>query len=408
MANRPKRNPPDFLFLFLTIALTAFGLLMVYSASAMVSTFERDGDSLFYTIRQASAVMLGLVLMIICMNLSHTKLRKLVFLFWVGTLGLLVLVLVIGNGDESFGARSWIDLGLFNLQPSELAKLAIVLYLSVVISNKGEKMQDLKKGLIPCLVIIGMTSGLIILQRDFGTAAILTLGAFSVLWVGGMRTKHLFGIGSLMTLVTIAYLFMPLLTSQTNGLYRIARFKTFQDPWLDPTDTGYQMINSLYAFGHGGLSGTGIGNSIQKLHFLTQAHSDFIFAIIGEELGFLKAAVFLVIYVAFIWRGILISLRNPDKFASLAGTGIMLMMGIQALINLLGVTNTIPMTGVTLPLISYGGSSVLATLMSIGIVLGISREQVTPSRSQAKPAPGNRKRTASDPSTRSRSALPGR
>ncbi|WP_058301679.1 putative lipid II flippase FtsW [Gorillibacterium timonense] len=384
MAKRPKRNPPDYLFLFLTVALTAFGLLMVYSASSMVSTFERNGDSLYYTIKQAIAVILGFVLMIFFMNLSYTKLRKLVFLFWIGTIGLLMLVLLIGNGDEKFGARSWIDLGLFNLQPSELAKLAIVLYLAVVITNKGDKLKQFKKGLFPCLVIVGITSGLILLQPDFGSAAILILGAFAVLWAGGMRNKHLFTIGGIAGVVMTFYMFLPSLLHPEKGNYRLERFHTLRDPWIDPLKSGYQMINSLYAFGHGGFTGTGIGNSIQKQHFLTQSYSDFIFAIIGEELGFLKAALFLLVYVAFIWRGILISLRNPDKFASLSGVGIMMMMGIQALINLLGVTNTIPMTGVTLPLISYGGSSILVTLMSLGIVLGISREQTVSAKSKAK------------------------
>lgn len=387
MAKRSERNSPDYLFLFLTVALTAFGLLMVYSASSMVSTFERDGDSLYYTTKQAIAVILGFGLMLFFMNLHYAKLRKLVFLFWIGTIGLLLLVLIIGNGDEKFGARSWIDLGPFNLQPSELAKLAIVLYLSVVITNKGDKLKQFKKGLFPCLIIMGFTAGLILLQPDFGSAAILILGAFAVLWAGGMRTRHLLTLGGLAGVVLTLYMFLPSILHPTKANYRLQRFHTLRNPWLDPLDTGYQMINSLYAFGHGGLSGTGIGNSIQKLHFLSQSYSDFIFAIIGEELGFLKTALFLLVYGAFIWRGILISLRNPDKFASLSGVGIMMMLGIQAFINLLGVTNSIPMTGVTLPLISYGGTSILVTLMSLGIVLGISREQTASAKHRSRTAP---------------------
>jgi len=386
MAKRPLRNPPDYLFLFLTVALTAFGLLMVYSASSVVSTFNHKGDSLYYMTKQAMAVGLGFALMLFFMNFHYSKLRKLIFPFWLGTLGLLALVLFIGNGDKQFGARSWIDLGPFNLQPSELAKLAITLYLAVVITNKGDKLQQFKKGLFPCLVIIAVTSGFILLQPDFGSAAILILGAFAVLYAGGMRTRHLLALGGLAGGAMTLYMLLPSILHPNEANYRLQRFQTMRNPWNDPTDTGYQMINSLYAFGHGGFTGTGIGGSIQKLHFLTQAYSDFIFAVIGEELGFFKTALFLLVYVAFIWRGILISLRNPDKFASLAGVGIMMMVGIQALINLLGVTNTIPMTGVTLPLISYGGSSVMVTLMSLGIVLGISREQVASAKSRTRSA----------------------
>ena len=382
MAKRPLRNPPDYLFLFLTVALTAFGLLMVYSASSAISAFFNKGDSLYYMRKQAVAVAIGFVLMIFFMNFHYSKLRKLVALLWLGTLGLLVLVLIIGS--KMFGAKSWINLGLFNLQPSELAKLAIVLYLAVVITNKEDKLQQFKQGLMPCLVIIGITAGFILLQPDFGSAAILILGSIAVLWAGGMRTRHLLTLGGIAGGVLTLYMLLPSLLHPNSYNYRLQRFQTLRDPWLDPTASGYQIINSLYAFGHGGLTGTGIGGSIQKLHFLTQSYSDFIFAIIGEELGFLKTALFLLVYVAFIWRGILISLRNPDRFASLAGVGIMMMMAIQALVNLLGVTNTIPMTGVTLPLISYGGSSIMFTLMSLGIVLGISREQTVSSKSPAK------------------------
>ncbi|MBC8078998.1 MAG: putative lipid II flippase FtsW [Gorillibacterium sp.] len=371
--NQSRKNSPDYLFLFLTMILTAFGLLMVYSASSMISAYENKGDSLRFVITQGIAVGLGLFMMLILMNVHYSLIRKLVFLLWFGNLFLLVLVLFIGNGDT---AKSWIDLGPINLQPSEFAKLAVILYLAVVVTNKGEKIKKFKKGLFPCLMIIGMTGGLIMLQPDFGSTAILVLGAFAVLWVGGMRTKHLLTIGVFTGSLVFLKIFLPSFLNPKEPNYQLERFLTMLDPWRDPTDSGYQMINSLYAFGHGGLTGAGMGNSIQKLHFLTQSYSDFIFSIIGEELGFLMTVVFLIIYSLFVWRGIIVSLRCPNKFASLAGVGIMSTIGIQALINLLGVTNTIPMTGVTLPLISYGGSSILATLISIGIVLGISREQI--------------------------------
>lgn len=388
MKNPPRtRRSPDYLLLFLTVILTAFGLLMVYSASSMVSVYANKGASTNYLITQSIAAALGFFAMLVLMNFRHTFLRKFVFLFWVANMILLALVPFIGNGKEQYGANSWINIGFMNLQPTEFAKLAVLLYLAVVVTNKGDKIKQLKNGLIPCLVIIGLTVGLILLQPDYGSAAILGLGALSLLWVGGMRNKHLFGVMGFVGLAALIK-FLPSLINPGSGDYKVSRIQTWLDPWGDSGDTGYQIINSLYAFGHGGLTGAGIGNSIQKLHFLTQSYSDFIFSIIGEELGFLMTSVFLLVYVLFIWRGIVVSLRNPDKFASLAGVGIMSMMGIQALINLLGVTNTIPMTGVTLPLISSGGSSLLATLASLGIVLSISREQSVP-----EPAKGKRRQS---------------
>ena len=367
-------HAPDYLLLFLTIILTVFGLLMVYSASSMVSAYDNNGDSLRYVIRQGVAAALGLFAMLVLMNIHYSLLRKLVFLFWVVNIGMLAVVPFIGNGKSEHGANSWIDMGFMNIQPTEFAKLAVILYLAVVITNKGDKIKQLKNGLFPCLVIVGFTAGLILLQPDFGSAAILGVGALAMLWIGGMRNKHMLGILGIGGIGAFALL-LPAILNPTIDDYKFYRIQTWLNPGMDQNDTGYQIINSLYAFGHGGLTGAGIGNSIQKLHFLTQSYSDFIFSIIGEELGFLMTSVFLLVYVLFVWRGIVVSLRNPDKFASLAGVGIMAMIGIQALINLLGVTNTIPMTGVTLPLISSGGSSILATLASLGIVLSISREQ---------------------------------
>jgi cell division protein FtsW len=168
---------------------------------------------------------------------------------------------------------------------------------------------------------------------------------------------------------------LSFLSDPQHAGYRIQRFTAFMDPWADPTDTGFHLVQSLYAFGHGGFWGAGFGQSIQKLHYLPEAHNDFIFAIIGEEFGFFGTLIFLVAYLLFLWRGIVIALRCPDPFGNLAGMGIVSMIAVQALINLGGVTNTIPLTGVTLPLISYGGSSMLLTLTSMGILLNISREQ---------------------------------
>lgn len=374
--NSSRKATPDFLLLFLTLALVAFGLLMVFSASSMVSAYHKLGDSLYYVKRQAISAGIGFAGMLFFMNFSYHKLRKWTFPFFIAVIGALMLVLVIGNGDTEFGARSWIDLGPMNLQPSEFAKLAVILYLAALISNRGERLQDFKQGLLPCLIIVGIVAFLILLQPDVGSCAILVLGAMIVILVGGANLKHMAGLAGLGAIGAALYLTIPMLLHPDKSSYKIKRITTMFDPWSDKSDSGYQLVNSLYAFGHGGLTGTGLGKSVQKLHFLTQSYSDFIFAIIGEELGFIGSALFLLIYALFIWRGIVVSLRCPDTFASLVGVGIMGMLAVQTLINVGGVTNTIPMTGVTLPLISYGGSSIMATMISMGIVLNISRDQM--------------------------------
>ncbi|WP_052339173.1 putative lipid II flippase FtsW [Gorillibacterium massiliense] len=375
MDSKTKRKPPDYLLFFLTLALGAFGILMVFSASSMVSTYDNGGNSLVFAKKQIIAFAMGIVGMFIFMNMSYAKLRKLVFPLFCCIIIMLILVLMIGNGDQ-YGSRSWIDLGPLNLQPSEFAKLGIVLYLAALITNKGDKLSNFKNGLLPCLVVTGVVAFLILLEGDMGSASILLGGSAIVILVGGARIFHTVVIGASGLFVGALYIFMPMLKDPTKTSYRIERLTAMRNPFGDMQNSTWQIANSLFAFGHGGLTGTGIGNSIQKLHFLSQAHSDFIFAIIGEELGFIKTAIFLLVYALFIWRGIVVSLRCSDKFASLAGIGIMSMIGVQALINIGGVTNTIPMTGVTLPLISYGGSSALAVLLSMGIVLGISREPV--------------------------------
>jgi cell division protein FtsW len=368
--NPSRRGTPDFLLLIMTFALIAFGLLMVYSASSMSASLYYQ-DSLHFIKRQAIAVALGLILMMFFMNVHYSKLKK-----WAVPLFLLVLIMLLlvpFIGVENKGATSWFALGPLNLQPAEFAKLSLIIYLTALIHKKGERFYEFKKGLLPTLIIIGLYCGLIMLQPDFGSTIILGLIAALVILVGGANLKHFFSLTICGLLLASLVVLIPFLKDQNT--FRSDRISAFLNPWADPLGSGYHITQSLMAFGHGGISGTGFGQSIQKLGFLPAPHNDFIFAIIGEELGFIGSSLFLLFYLLFLWRGILISLRCKDSFGSLLGVGIMGMIGIQALINLGGVTNTIPLTGVTLPFISYGGSSILVLMASIGIVLGLSREQ---------------------------------
>jgi len=369
--NPPQRGTPDFFLLSLTIALIGFGLVMVFSASYSI-TFQ--DDPLSYTKKQALWAIMGTFVMFITMNTSYHKVKKLFIPFFLFVLLLLILVLMIGEVRN--GAKSWFDLGPFGGQPTEFAKIGIILYLSVMIGRKGEKLKDFKTGLMPLLFMVGIVCFLIMLQPDLGSTVILLITASLVIVVGGARKKHIFwlaGIGaSLFVLAIMAEMWIAKIREVPS--YRLRRLTSYINPWEDPLFSGHQLIQSWYALGHGGLTGAGFGQSIQKLHYLPFAHNDFIFAIIGEELGFIGASIFLFVYLLFIWRGLLVALRCSDVTGMLVGIGIVGMISIQVLINVGGVIGAIPITGVTLPFISYGGTSLLSTMFAVGILLSISRE----------------------------------
>lgn len=372
--NEPRRGTPDFMLLLLTFLLVGFGLVMVFSASSVVALAKEkfNNDPLYFVKKQAIFAVAGTVGMFFLMNVPASLLRPLLRPAFLAVLVLLALVPFFGI--EVNGATSWFYFGKFGLQPSEFAKTAVILYLALLISKKGEKFRDLKKGLLPAVIIVGIVAGLIMMQPDFGSTMILVLAASLLIVVGGANLKHIFLAVSSIAVIASLALSMYVLSSDSLG-YRMDRISCYLNPWFDQKSACYQIVQSLYAFGHGELTGAGFGQSIQKMHYLPEPHNDFIFAIIGEELGFFGIILFLLCYLALLWRGIIVSLRCPDSFGSLAGVGIVGLIGIQALINMGGVTGTIPMTGVTLPFISYGGSSLLVSMCSIGILLSISREQ---------------------------------
>ncbi|NEW05435.1 putative lipid II flippase FtsW [Paenibacillus sp. SYP-B3998] len=370
--NPPRRGTPDFLLLFLAFVLVCFGLAMVFSASSMTSAYKYN-DPWFFTKKQLIAVGLGSVFMLLSMNIHYSKFKKLVIpAFFMIVVALIFVVFT----SKANGASSWYNIGKFGIQPTEFAKLIVVLYLASLISNKEEKFRNFKNGLLPALLVVGFVSFLIMLQPDFGSCFILLACSLIVIIVGGSNLKHIFMLGTGLLSIAGMVVALYLLKGTTDVKnYRVNRLTSFMDPWSDHTNTGYQVTQSLFAFGHGGLSGAGFGQGIQKLHYLPEAHNDFIFAIIGEELGFIGSALFILVFLLFIWRGILVAVRSPDMFGMVAGVGIMGMFAFQALINIGGVTGAIPLTGVTLPFISSGGSSMMVCLISMGVLLSISREQ---------------------------------
>ncbi|WP_232699658.1 putative lipid II flippase FtsW [Brevibacillus daliensis] len=371
-----KRGLPDFLLLFLTVLLVGFGITMVMNASSIFAgttdyTYKGcsycGGDALYFVKKQLIFAILGFIIMLFTMNIPFSFYKKHFLMIAFVSVFLLLLLYIPGVSIEINGAHSWIDIGFMNLQPSEVAKLGIIIYLSALVSKKGDKFRDLKSGLIPPLMVTGIFFILILFQPDLGTAAIVLGTAMIIIIAGGARIKQL-----LILIVPPAVLFIG--TYILIKPHALARLTTYSDPWKDPLDTGFQLVQSLLAIARGGGTGAGFGQSLQKYLYLPEAYTDFIFSVIAEELGFIFTALFLLVYLGLLLRGLQISLRCADTFASLAGIGIVSMLALQAMINIGGVTGAIPMTGVTLPFISYGGSSLLISMTSIGILLSVSRE----------------------------------
>ncbi|NGZ73985.1 putative lipid II flippase FtsW [Saccharibacillus alkalitolerans] len=378
-AGTPKA-PPDFQLLILTLILTGFGLLMVFSASSSFTLLgsKFKNDPLYFALPQLQYAVLGVIVMLIAMSIPYKRYKKLFIPMFFFTFIMLIVVLFMKPVN---GAHSWISLGPVSFQPTELAKISTILYLAALISKKGERFRDLRSGFMPVIVIVGVIAGLVMLQPDFGSCMILVSACLLVIYAGGASLKHI--LGSILIVGVVLGLFFgakELLTPKTpdeaiaSSSYKADRIQAYLNPFADPKGSTQNLLNSLIAIGEGGATGAGYGQSVQKLSYLSNPHNDFIFAIIGEEFGFIGTAAFLLLYLYFLWRGLLISLRCPDIFGTLTGVGIVGLIGIQAFVNIGGVSNTIPLTGVTLPFISHGGTSLLITLFSMGILLSISRD----------------------------------
>lgn len=371
-----SKGTPDFQLLVLTLLLVGFGVVMVFSASSNTAAVSKDFnfDAFYFVKRQLMWAVLGFIAMLIAMNIPYQFYKKWFLPLFIVTAVLLLLVPYFGVSIN--GARSWFRLGKISLQPTEIAKIAIVLYLSALITKKGEKFREFKRGLFPVMIIVGFVIGLIMLQPDFGSAFILAITAGIIVIAGGANLKHIFNCAlvGLLGVITVLGINMLIPSSGTDGGYRMGRIQSWLDPFHDAQNASYNLLQSLKAIAHGGWTGAGFGQSIQKLLYLPYPYNDFIFAVIAEELGFIGTTIFLCFYAYFIFRGLLIALRCPDIFGTLVGVGIIGNIAIQAFINIGGVTRTIPITGVTLPFISSGGTSLFITMASVGILLSISRE----------------------------------
>lgn len=352
----------DHVLLLVVVALTSLGVVMVYSASSVMAA-RNFHDGAFFLKRQLLFATIGMVGALITMRVDYQLWRRLAVPLLLVSLALLVVVLLPGVGSKVKGASRWIKLPGFNLQPSEFTKLALIFYLAYSIDKKQDRIRSLSAGFLPYMVVLMILLGLLLKQPDMGSA--LTMAAITVTMLFAAGTRLVFIIGSIM--VAAPFLVYLVLTSS----YRLKRITGFLNPEQDPTGTGWQIIQSRYAFGAGGLFGQGLGEGKQKLFYLPEAHTDFVLAVVGEELGYLAVLVVICLFFALVTRALQIAMAT-DGFGRFLALGIAALFGIQTTVNMFVVTGLFPTKGLALPFLSYGGSSLLISLLAIGILLNIS------------------------------------
>jgi len=352
----------DFRLLFPVLLLVGIGVVMVYSASSALA-LKKFGNEYFFLKKQAVFALIGFLALLICRYFPYRIFRSLTYPMVVLALGLLLAIQLSAWGVSAGGSARWLRFNEISFQPSEFARFSLIIFLGYSMSKKGDRLKDLYVGFLPHILVLGAFMTLIILQPDFGSVVILGVITWFMLFVGGARIFHL--LASLMVLVPFLYFYM------IHAEYRLKRIMSFLDPWQYPTEEGYQIIHSLMAFGSGGIWGAGVGNGFQKLFYLPEPHTDFIFSVIGEELGLLGVLAILGLYGIILWRGISIARNSGDEFGAFLAFGMTLALGLQVCTNM-GVTlGLLPTKGLTLPFLSYGGTSLLMNMASIGILMNI-------------------------------------
>ncbi len=362
MNSKPKQIDP--ILLFIVVALMGVGLVMVYSASSITSLAQMS-DGLYYFKRQLLWVIVGLVAMLLTSGIPYHKLEK----FAVPLLGvaifLLVLVLIPGVARDIGGAKRWIRFGSIGFQPSEFAKMCFVLYMAHSISARQKVIGSFMHGMLPDLIVTGIVFALIYKEPNLSTATLIGGTYFAMYFLGNGSLANLGGLAACGIVMVVSLMF--------GASYRMRRFTAFLDPWENAKTSGYHIIQSLVAIGSGGIWGLGLGESRQKFFILPERHTDFIFAITCEELGLIGGVAVLLLFFILIWRGLYIASRAPTMFGFLTAAGITCVIGLQVVVNISVVLSLMPTTGVTLPFISYGGSSTLFLAIGVGILLNISR-----------------------------------
>lgn len=353
------------LLLFDVIFLMLFGLLMIYSSSSIWSEYK-FGNSFHYVLYQGIFIIISIILMIILSRIDYHVYYKLSTKLLITSIILLVLVLIPGIGIIRNGSRSWFGIGGFGIQPSEFAKLALIIFVSKYLEKSNKFIKDYKRGVFPILSVLLLIFGLIMLEPDFGTGMIIVVSIIALLFISGVNMKFFLILGGVGIIGIIGLIIV--------APYRMDRITSFINPWSDPLGTGFQIIQSLYAIGPGGLLGMGLFNSRQKHFYLPEPQTDFIFSIISEELGVLGVIIVILLFSILLYTAIKISLKCEDKFGKYLSFGLIFQIIIQTILNLSVVIGLIPVTGVTLPFLSYGGSSLLISSISVGIILSIYKK----------------------------------
>ena len=353
----------DLVILLMAVALTSFGVVMVYSASSVMAV-RKFHDGFYFLKRQGLYALLGFGVMAFAMSYDYEKWRKYAVPILFGCMILLVLVFVPGIGGAAKGASRWIRLPGFNFQPSELAKIALIFYMAYSLDKRQEKVKLFSSGFLPYMVLLAVPIGLLLMQRDMGAALTMGVVAVLMLFAAGTRPRYILGMG----VVALPFAWYLVMTES----YRLRRIKAFLDPWKDPTDSGFQIIQSWLAFGNGGVFGQGLGEGKQKLFYLPEAHTDFILSVVGEELGLIGVLVICAMFFLLVQRGIRVALHAQDNFGRFLAFGIVTLLGIEAFVNMGVVTGLLPTKGLALPFISYGGSSLVVPLFAVGVLLNVS------------------------------------
>ena len=356
---------PDAALIAVTLLLLCAGLVMVYSSSSIMAE-QKFGSQYYFLKRQAAAAIAGFGLLVLFSRLRYAALQKFALPILVASVALLAAVWIPGIGVRVGGAQRWIHLPGFNVQPSEIAKLALVLFSAMLLTRKGNRVREFVPGVLPLLTVGGVLVLLLLAQPDYGAAVTMIALVGIMLFVAGTRVSYMvYGL-----LAAPPCLVLLAATSS----YRWARLLAFFDPWATRSGSGYQIVQSFLAFGAGGWFGAGLGDGRQKLMYLPEAHTDFIFSVVGEELGLAGVTVIVALYATLVWRGFRIAMDAPDPFGAYVALGITSLLGLQAMMNMGVVMGLLPTKGLTLPLMSYGGSSLIVSLTCVGILLAIGMQ----------------------------------
>jgi cell division protein FtsW len=353
----------DITLLFPVLFLVGVGIVMVYSASSALA-LKKFGTSYYFLKKQSIFALLGIVVLVVSCHIPYRVYRSLAYPLLFLAILFLTVILISGFGYSAGGAKRWFRFAGFTFQPSEFARFALVIYLAYSMNRKMDRIKEFSVGFLPHVLVLCLFTVLIMLQPDFGSVVIFGAITWIMLFVGGVRILYL--LGSMVLALPAVYYMM------TGADYRIQRIMSFMNPWQYSGDKGYQVVHSLLAFGTGGIWGAGIGKGYQKLFYLPEPHTDFIFSVIGEELGLVGVLIILGLYSVILWKGISIARNSPDAFGSFVAAGLTTAMGLQIFINMGVALGLLPTKGLTLPFLSYGGTSLLMNMASIGVLMNIS------------------------------------